>query len=224
MAKRPGMMIYFDYRECIEALSDNEAGKLFKSLLNYAHTGKTPALDGALKLVWLALKPKLDHDALRYEQLCRQKRYAVYCREQERKELSKLTYEDWLEHHPISGDDECYPTTTTTATTTATVTSTAASTAAATVTPTGPTTADAPKKLGHHGYNKSILLTDADYIELMDEMGLSGLIETMCIAEPKAAALGCDPDTLDWKRFLRECRYGNAGKPPAEINSSLQTP
>lgn len=206
MTKRPGMMIYFDYRECIEALSDVEAGKLFKSLLNYAHTGEVPALDGALKLLWLALKPKLDHDALRYEQLCRQKKYAVYCREQERKELSKLSYEEWLEYHPISDDDECYPATTTTATTTASTTVT--SSAAATVTPTEPTTPDAPKKPGHHGVNKTILLTDADFIELMDEFGLSNLMETMRIAEPKAAALGYDAAALDWKRFLRKCWYG----------------
>ena len=63
------------------------------------------------------------------------------------------------------------------------------------------------EKVGRHGKNRTIRLTDADYLELMDELGLNELCETMLYAEPKAQELGYDTEALDWKRFLRKCWY-----------------
>lgn len=207
MKERPGVMIYFDNQECINALSDEDAGRLIKGLLNYAAHGVTPQFDGALKLVWLMLKPRLDYDAQRYLRLCRQKSYAVYCREQDKKQLPRQSFDEWQTEQPLSADTECYPTATANTTaTTATTTATATTTTTATTATAATTIPETPAKLGRHGTNRTILLTNADYLELMDEMGLSELVDTMLYAEPKALDLGYDPETLDWKAFLRQCR------------------
>ena len=112
MKERPGMMLYFENRACIDALSDAEAGKLIKGLLRYACDGTVPQFDGVLRLVWLMFQPKLDYDAARYDHLCRQKMYAVYCREQEKSNQIKLTFTDWLKYTFASNDTERYPTAT----------------------------------------------------------------------------------------------------------------
>lgn len=215
MKERPGVMLYFDNKDCFDALSDEETGRLIKGLLSYALTGREPQFDGALMLVWLMLKPRIDYDASRYYKLCRQKSYAVYCREQDKKQLPKQSFSEWETASSQTDDIECYPTTTTTATTTPTTITTATATTAATTTTTSTPTAAATllstpaakEKRGHFGLNRTVRLTDGDYLELMDELGVSNLNETLLFAEPKAKELGCDADTLDWKSFLRRCWY-----------------
>ena len=135
MKERPGMMLYFDNKDCIDALTDAEAGRLMKGLLAYACDGTLPRFDGALKLVWLMFKPKLDLDAERYFRHCRQKSYAVYCREQDKRKLPKLSFDEWLSEDSASDDIGCYPTTTATPKTNTTLSTaaTASPTAAVTI-------------------------------------------------------------------------------------------
>lgn len=217
MKDRPGVMLYFDHQECIEELSDEEAGKLIKGTLQYAQKGTVPQFAGGLKLVWLMLKPRLDYDAQRYYKLCRQKSYAVYCREQEKKQLPKQTFDEWQAEQSLSDDTECYPSTTTNTTTTPTATTATTTNTTTTATAAATIPASPAEKVGHHGKNRTIRLTDADYLDLMDEIGLSGLCDTMLYAEPKAQELGYDTETLDWKAFLRKCWYTEV-KPGSDQN------
>lgn len=215
MKERPGVMMYFTNRPCFDALSDADAGKLLKGYLSYAETGIPPALDGTLQLLFLLLKPSVDADEQRYERHCTQKRYAVYCREQNRLSLPKLPYEEWL----LSADIDPYSNTETNtepvsvpASDTGTETNSLSASAAE-----SDKGASLAEKIGHHGKNRTIRLTDADYLDLMDEIGLSGLCDTMLYAEPKAQELGYDTETLDWKAFLRKCWYTEV-KPGSDQN------
>ena len=44
MSKRPGVMIYFDILQVLERISDQDAGRLFRAILEYGRDGKIPAL------------------------------------------------------------------------------------------------------------------------------------------------------------------------------------
>lgn len=201
MKERPGVMLYFDNADCIEELPDAEAGLLLKGVMHYGLAGLEPQFNGALKLVWLMLKPKLDRDAERYFRACRQKSYAVYCRERNKKGLEKPTFAEWEAEQAWSDDIDCDPTTAPSVTPERKIT--ASLSAAVTV----PRATDAEERLGLYGEAGSIRLTDAAYGELMDEIGLFNLVDTIRYAEPKAAALGLDAEQIDWKHFLRHCWY-----------------
>lgn len=212
MITRPGVMFYLEHKDCVDELDDAEAGQLMKGMLEYVLTGTLPQFHGALKLVWLMIKPRLDHDAERYFKMCRQKSYAVYCREQDRKGLERLSFAEWETDSSVSGDN-CYdPTATTSATTTAATTTTAtetatSSTAAAITLP----PSDAPdgvaggSTLEHFGPQKLIRMTGREYVELMDEIGLRELQDVLTDAEQLAVLRGYDTETIDWPQFIRFC-------------------
>lgn len=202
MKERPGVMLYFENRECVDALPDEDAGKLMKAILSYAQTGENPQFEGVLNLVWLLLRPIIDRDGERYHTLSIQRAYASYCREQEKNGAAKIPYEEFRSSK--SSDDVFrYPTTTTTPTTT-TSTSTAATTAPTADVPTSVfTSTDRINHLGAHG---KVLLTNKDYFELMNEYGAPALSDLMWKAETLAEQRGYDTDTMDWPNFLRHCR------------------
>ena len=96
--QRPGIMIYFeDYMPVVEMLGDAQLGSLFRALMQYAATGAEPEaeMDGVLRMVYGMLKPKLDRDEQAYRLTCLKRQYAVYCREQDRNHLARLSFEDW---------------------------------------------------------------------------------------------------------------------------------
>lgn len=207
MKERPGVMFYFENRACIDALNDEEAGRLAKGILKYAQEGAEPAFDGVLRIVWLALRPNVDRDAQRYERQCRQKQYAVYCREQDRREQPRSSYEEWYADQMMCSDAVCYPTTTTTTTptTTPTTTTTPTSTTAATATDPIAETSAAEEEKMRFGLHQTILLTKQEYTELMNEFGCTELHELFLTAEPLAMKRNYDPHTLNWPQYLRFC-------------------
>ena len=75
MQKRPGVMLYFDRLTFLDRLDDEQAGKLFKSLIRYSRDGEVPEIgDLALGMAWDVLRPVLDYDAERYEAICERNR------------------------------------------------------------------------------------------------------------------------------------------------------
>lgn len=212
MKERPGVMLYFSNRPCIDALSDEEAGKLIKGFLSYAETGEDPAFDGVLQLLFLMLKPFADFDAERYQRHCTQTRYAVYCRERSKQSLPKLSYEEWK----LSADNDSYPNTISISESDSNSESVSVSDSvpdsesesnsqSAAISTAAPSAA--VRRYSRFGTGKTVRLTDEDYLSLMEELGLQNLTQTILYAEPKAAELGYDASVLDWKRFLRKCWY-----------------
>lgn len=94
---KPGIMLYFDdLRPAITRLSNEQAGLLLRAMLAYGEYGEVPdELDAVTGIVFEMLRPHLDRDAERYEEAREQRRYAVYCREQQRAGLSPVDISEW---------------------------------------------------------------------------------------------------------------------------------
>lgn len=215
MKSRPGVMFYFENQDCINALTDEQCGKLTKGIMEYAKSGEEPVFDSVLHIVWLAMRPTVDRDGKRYERQCSQKQYAVYCREQDRRGEARRSYEDWYTDQMMSADDFCYPNTNTDSnanantdtTTNADATANTYSYANAAANTAAPIS-EAPtggEEKQHFGQGRTILLTKTEFTDLMNEIGLTRLHELFLYAEPLAQKRGYDPDSLNWPQFLRFC-------------------
>lgn len=136
---RPGTMLYFDTRPCLKRLNNGQKGQLFEAILDYGEFGIAPDFgdDVGLSIAWDFIQPKIDRDNERYEAQILQKRYAVVVRECKRNGQTAPPFDIWKGnpqqapgdteiHQPLSGDDGCYPNTTTTPTTKPTPKATAA--------------------------------------------------------------------------------------------------
>ena len=137
MADRPGFMMYFDFAPALSKLTDEEAGTLFKAIMDYASSGTIHDLPGTCGFAFEVLRPRIDNDRAAYEERCRKNSYSTYIREMKKRNEQPLDYEAWCEktssdiarYRTISSDNERYPTTTTTSTTKTTTTATSSSTA-----------------------------------------------------------------------------------------------
>lgn len=98
MAERPGFMIYFDIAPALFKLTDDEAGKLFKAIMDYATSGTVHDLGGICEFAFDVIRPRIDRDRAAYEEKCRKNSYTAYVREAKRKGNSFLSYDEWLTH------------------------------------------------------------------------------------------------------------------------------
>ena len=135
---RPGVMLYFDLRPCLKRLSNQEKGQLFEYILDYAEFGEVPEAEGLVGVAWDFIKPRIDHDAERYEEVSERRRQAAQKRwDKQEKEMQA----DANECKSMQMDANAYfamqtmPTTTTTSTTKTTTTPSTTSTSASTFIP-----------------------------------------------------------------------------------------
>lgn len=132
---RPGAMLWFDLRPCLKRLSHEEKGLLFECILDYAEYGAVPELEGMTGVAWDFIRPRIDRDAERYEEVVENKRRAARKR-WDKQEEEPLTDADGCSSMQVHARASCalqtMPTTTSTPTTktTPSPTATAASTAA----------------------------------------------------------------------------------------------
>ena len=96
MPNKPGIMIYFDMLETVNRLSDQNAGRLFRAILQYGMTQQVPELPEKLFLIWPLVQMRLDNDDERYYRVARKRRYAIYVRWANEKGQTPLPYEEWL--------------------------------------------------------------------------------------------------------------------------------
>ena len=80
MGKQPGVMFYFEIRPCLGRLTPEEKGVLFEAILDYGQFGREPELAGGPGVAWDFIRPKLDLDRERYEQICQKRTAAVQAR------------------------------------------------------------------------------------------------------------------------------------------------
>ena len=97
--ERPGVMIYFEARNCIRRLDLEDKGRLLDAILDYGEAGIDPAFseetDLALCVAWDVLKPKIDMDAENYKDYCTSRAYASYVRDCNAKNLTPLPRDKW---------------------------------------------------------------------------------------------------------------------------------
>lgn len=79
--KRPGVMVYFETKHCIQRLNLEEVGQLFLAILDYAENGITPTFSEenslSLCIAWDVVKPKIDADNERYLEVCEKRKKAA---------------------------------------------------------------------------------------------------------------------------------------------------
>ena len=108
--KRPGVMIYFDLLPAIEHLSREERGDLLMAIMQYASNGTDFEFTGALAVAWAMIRPKIDRDEERYDNVVIDRQYGPYCREARKRGDTPIDAEQWrqlTEHERkqmISGD------------------------------------------------------------------------------------------------------------------------
>lgn len=71
---KSSFLIYLDYQEQFDLLTDEEAGRLIKAIIKYEKTGEIPRLDGMLKMAFSFIKTQLDRDREKYNQKCEKNR------------------------------------------------------------------------------------------------------------------------------------------------------
>jgi len=62
--------VFSDFAEDIEALSDEEAGRLFRAMLAYAEDGTEPSLTGAERILWPSVRKTIDRQGDAYQKKC----------------------------------------------------------------------------------------------------------------------------------------------------------
>lgn len=73
---KKSFVLYYDYRDHLELLSDEERGRLLMALLDYAENGKKPALEGAALMAFSFIRAQMDRDAAKYAEIVQKRREA----------------------------------------------------------------------------------------------------------------------------------------------------
>lgn len=73
MAKN-SFVIYHNYRETLEDLTDEQVGILMRAIFDYEIDGIEPTFDGELKIAFKFIKKDLDFNSSKYESICERNR------------------------------------------------------------------------------------------------------------------------------------------------------
>lgn len=63
-------LIYLDYEEQFNLLTDEQVGQLMRAIMKYEKTQEEPKLDGILKMAFSFIKTQLDRDREKYKERC----------------------------------------------------------------------------------------------------------------------------------------------------------
>ena len=61
-------LIYLDYQEQFDLLTDEQAGQLIKAIIRYEKTGEITELDGMTKMAFSFIKTQLDRDREKWKE------------------------------------------------------------------------------------------------------------------------------------------------------------
>lgn len=71
---KKSFIMYLDYEEQFNMLSDAELGVLIRAIIEYEKTKEIPNLDGIVKMAFSFIKGQLDRDREKYDEKCRKNR------------------------------------------------------------------------------------------------------------------------------------------------------
>ena len=66
--EKNSFLIYLDYQEQFELLTDEQAGQLIKAINKYEKTGEIAKLDGMTKMAFSFIKQQLDRDSEKWKE------------------------------------------------------------------------------------------------------------------------------------------------------------
>ena len=67
-------IIYYQYADHFELLTDEELGRLIRAMLIYDKDGTLPQFDGVLKMAFSFIKTQLDIDKEKFNNICERNR------------------------------------------------------------------------------------------------------------------------------------------------------
>lgn len=67
-------LIYLDYEEQFNLLTDEQIGQLMRAIIRYEKTKEVPKLEGMLKMAFSFIKTQLDRDREKYQAKCEKNR------------------------------------------------------------------------------------------------------------------------------------------------------
>lgn len=67
-------LIYLDYEEQFNLLTDEQIGQLMRAIIKYEKSGEIPKLDGMLQMAFSFIKTQLDRDREKYNKKCEKNR------------------------------------------------------------------------------------------------------------------------------------------------------
>ena len=71
---KSSFLIYLDYEEQFNLLTDEQIGQLMRAIIKYEKTREIPQLNGIVKMAFSFLKTQLDRDREKYEARCEKNR------------------------------------------------------------------------------------------------------------------------------------------------------
>lgn len=74
--EKSSFILYANYINQVSCLSDEEAGQLFKALLNFVRFGEYPQLTGAPKMAFSFISDQIERDAKKYSEIVEKRRAA----------------------------------------------------------------------------------------------------------------------------------------------------
>ena len=107
-----GIIIYFDCYEAMRVLTDEEKGKMFSAMMDYALTGEVPPFEDRLMVsIWTLIRPKIEWAMERYDETCNRNRRNIglrwwldYCKktgQTPRDEEARRAWEEAKENEDI---------------------------------------------------------------------------------------------------------------------------
>lgn len=68
--EKKSFLVYLDYEEHFNLLTDEQLGKLIRVMMEYEKTKKVPEINGMIKMAFSFIKAQLDRDRGKYEEKC----------------------------------------------------------------------------------------------------------------------------------------------------------
>lgn len=76
MGDRKSFILYLEYKQYLNELSDEECGKLFKAVFEYVEKQKIPQFEGMLKIIFMLIRSQFDRDFEKYDTIIEKRREA----------------------------------------------------------------------------------------------------------------------------------------------------
>ena len=74
MSEARGFVVYDDIAEILDALTDEQVGRLFRGMVNYHSTGSAPNFTDELRLAFIPIKQIIDRGEYKYAKRCEKNR------------------------------------------------------------------------------------------------------------------------------------------------------
>lgn len=101
---KPGVMIYFETLQAIDALDAEDTKQIVGAILRYAKDGEAPEFQGTLAAFWLLIQSSLDRDGNRYNTRRMRGLWLTYCRECKKSKTIPLSFEEWEQQAVTEGE------------------------------------------------------------------------------------------------------------------------